>query len=142
MALAGGDLPAAEKLLQDQLAIAQQAPAAVPLAVLLGIVCEWQGDRERARTWYDRAAEVATSWDEHELCRFLLNRANARSLAEGDRHRLPAEQALSALARAVRTDDAAERERLVDRARRLSAWGLSETWFVLRPGFAAKPPAR
>src|SRR5205823_2664186 len=72
IALSFGDLATADKLLDQELHAQHPGPLGVHVALLLGIAHEWTGDRKTALAWYERAQEVATSWDDHELCRYLL----------------------------------------------------------------------
>jgi tetratricopeptide (TPR) repeat protein len=142
IALADGDRDGAEELLQKEFSAKHPGTLGVHLALLLGISREWAGERELALAWYERAQEVATDWDDHELCRYLLKRVAERDLVAGDRHRSPDARALSLVARALRTDDKTERKRLLDRAARVGAWQLSETGYAVRGVFSRAAPVR
>jgi tetratricopeptide (TPR) repeat protein len=142
IALAAGDRDGAEKTLSEVFSTPRVGERAVLLALLVGIADEWAGEPGRAAPWYDKADEATTEHEEHEICRFLTRRTGPAALARGDQHGSSESRAVAALARALRAEDDAERERLIDVALRLAAWDLSDAAFAIRGFFAKSAPKR
>lgn len=139
---AAGDWDSAERAAEAAWAGAPAGQKPVLDAAFFGIEAEWTGRADAARRWYERAAAERVGSDSRGIIRFLRGEISAAALAEGDSDRSGALRALSLVARALRTDPPAERERLLGEAERRARFDMTDLVFQIRGVLSKAAPKR